>query len=80
MTDTTLRQATDGARYVKWADHSPYFVVWSGGTTFNVYHSHIEGVEEVDVFTVSDAKGRPLDAEEARERVQEHLAEMDRLP
>ena len=67
-----------GAEMVRFAEDRPVFVVWSGGTTFNVYglddRLGIESaIREVDVFNVPDAKGRPVDRDTAEEHITDYL-------
>lgn len=81
MTETTLRRALDGAHAVVFADHQPVFVVWSGGTTYNVYSLNVNGgtpVHETDVFSVSDEKGRPLDRDGAVEHMNDYIERIER--
>lgn len=81
MVETSLRDAVDGAEYVKFHESGLVFVAWHGGTTYNVYTippgEQDSPVHEVDVFSVSDEKGRPLDREAAKDRVHEHLGRID---
>jgi hypothetical protein len=75
MTETTLQRALDGAHAVVFSDSLPVFVVWSGGTTFNVYSTGPADeppVREVDVFTVSDGEGGPLSREEAVQHMNDY--------
>ena len=63
---------------VRFAEDRSVFAVWSGGTTFNVYGIENRlGVEsairEVDVFNVSDEKGRPVDRDTAEEHITDYL-------
>lgn len=72
MPETTLRNAIDGARLVEFHPSHAVFVAWHGGTTFNVYTAVNGNVREVDVFNVSDEKGRPVDYETAKEHAEEY--------
>ena len=75
MAKTTLKNALDGARAVEFDESGAKFVVWHGGTTFNVYHTtHDAGfVRELTMFSVSDDEGYALDDEAARDRIDEYL-------
>ena len=51
-------------------------VAWYGGVTYNVYQfdeRHGE-LAEIDVFSASDDKGRPLSQEKAEEKANDLLA------
>lgn len=79
MTETTLRSALDGARVVEFHPTRDLFVAWSGGITFNVYACGAFGsergrIQETTCFSLSDDRGRPVDAETAREHAKEWLA------
>jgi len=81
MVETTLRRAVSNAEMVRYADDQPVFVVWSGGTTFNVYTTGPGGetpINEVDVFMVSDHKGRPVDRDTAEEHISDYLERIQR--
>ncbi len=74
MTETTLKNAIDGAHAVVFHEYGfvPLFCVWSGGTTYNIYAQDPDGsIHEVYVFSVSDDEGRPLDREAAVDRMNE---------
>lgn len=72
MTKVSIQRAFDGARLVKF--DGPLAVVWSGGTTFNVYSVlHPDDIHEVDVFTVTDSKGRAVGREAAEKHAEEYL-------
>lgn len=73
MTETTLRRALDGARVVEFAEGRSEFVAWHGGTTYNVYSAFDGEIHETTCFNVSDEKGRPLEADEARQHAREWL-------
>lgn len=74
MVETTLRDALDGAKLVKFHDTEPLFVAWFGGVTFNVYSEAPDGqIREVDVFSLSDSKGRPVDQDRAEAKAAEIL-------
>lgn len=80
LTETTLRNALDGAEVVKFHPDRPLFVAWHGGVTFNVYAYDPHGdtpVREVDVFSNSDGEGRPLAREAAKEAVADRLERVD---
>lgn len=74
MTETTLRQAIDGAQLIKFHGSRAMFVAWHGGTTFNVYTDMNGRVREIDVFSVCDDEGRPVGREAAEEHAEDWLS------
>lgn len=74
-TTTTLRRAFDGARAVEFSDDGRTVVSWRGGTTYNVYAvgSRSDALTEVDVFSLSDEVGEPVDRETAVEHMTDWL-------
>jgi hypothetical protein len=77
MTETTLKQTFDGAQYVGFSDSGHTCVVWSGGITFNVYSvfpRDTTTVAEVDVFSLSNDEGNPVDQAQAEAAVEDYLS------
>lgn len=80
MTESSIRDTFDGAEYVEFVEHAPVFVVWNGGTTFNVYTldpARGPPIHNVDVFSYSDAEGKPPDRETAKQAISDHLERVE---
>jgi len=76
MTESKLKRALNQAEMVRYADSAPIFVVWSGGTTYNVYSEYddrLSAIHEVDVFSACDDEGKPYPREDAEVLIQGYL-------
>ena len=78
MDQSSLKQALDGAQFVKVSDLAGGSVifVWHGGTTVNIYSSAEweQAWECRECFSMSDGKGRPVDQEAIEGAMERHLA------
>lgn len=80
MTEVTIKEAFEGSCAIRFSDDGLVCVVWSGGTTYNVYTLAHDGggpVHEVDVFSVSDKRGRPLERSDAINHMDDYLDRRD---
>lgn len=71
-----FESALDGAKAVVAeyrGDETTVIIAWHGGTTFNVYNVYDGDINEIDVFSLSDDKGRPVDYNTAVEHMEEYM-------
>ena len=69
----TLRQAFDGARFVRFVDNMIF--VWNGHRTIRVYREHsLNGIGEWDVITFG-FESVELDECEVKEVIQDYIEE-----
>lgn len=83
MQPMRLKAAFGEAEKVRFSDDGRLAVVWCGGTTFNVYRTGPNGegpVREVDVFSLSDRKGRPVGPDRAEQKMAEILDRQTAAP
>jgi hypothetical protein len=76
MIEVNISDATRHAEMVRHSDELALFVVWRGGTTFNIYTTGPDGeppIHEVDVFSVCDDNGEPVPRDTAEEHMLEYI-------
>jgi len=76
MTKIAIKRALENAEMIRISRSLPLFVLWEGGTSFNVYSTnpnYEETIHEVDVFHVSNDNGMPVSRDEADKLMQDYL-------